>query len=353
LIRGHGGEVYHLARKLGLDPREILDFSSNVSPFPPPQGLYELLIQHLPEIERLPEVDSFTLREALAQRFGGPPTRYFPSSGTTEWIFALPQALKPSRVLVLAPTYADYEDAAQAAGVKVKALLAYEKELFRLPLEKLASEIRPGDLIFLCNPNNPTGTFWPRARLAKLLSSFPQAVFVVDESYLPFAAGEQESLLTLLPFPKNLVVLFSFSKIYRVPGLRLGFAAASGPLEEILSREELPWAVNRLAQIAGTFLLSCQNYEEKVRTFLQEERPRLAQRLADLGLRVFPSQANFLLLRLPKGLSGKEIFEKLLRQGILIRVCGNFRGLGEDFLRIALRTPEENEKLLQALARLL
>ena len=149
------------------------------------------------------------------------------------------------------------------------------------------------------------------------------------------------------------MVLFSFSKIYRVPGLRLGFAAASGPLEEILSREELPWAVNRLAQIAGTFLLSCQNYEEKVRTFLQEERPRLAQRLADLGLQVFPSQANFLLLRLPKGLSGKEIFEKLLRQGILIRVCGNFRGLGEDFLRIALRTPEENEKLLQALARLL
>ncbi|WP_168720023.1 threonine-phosphate decarboxylase CobD [Thermosulfurimonas marina] len=353
MIRGHGGEVYHLARALSLAPEEILDFSSNVSPLPPPEGLYELLSAHLSEIERLPEADSFSLREALAARFGGAPERYLPSSGTTEWIFALPRALGPRRVLILAPTYADYEDASRAAQVPVKILFAREEDLFHPPLKELTREIRPKDLVFLCNPNNPTGVFLPRASLSELIYSFPEATFVVDESYLPFAAEERESLLTLDPFPENLVVLFSFSKIYRVPGLRLGFAAAEGPLGGVLSDWQLPWAVNRLAQVAGPFLLSRKDHEERVRALVREERPRLAQGLSALGLRVFPSEANFVLTKLPENLSGERIFEELLKRKILVRVCGNFRGLSENFLRFALRSPAENDRLLQALADLL
>ena len=354
MIRGHGGEVYHLAREMGLSPEEILDFSSNVSPLPPPEGLYDLLQRHLREIEHLPEADSFTLRRALARRFGLPQEAFFPSSGTTEWIFALPEALKPQRVLILGPTYADYEDAAGRAGVRAHYVFARREDDFRPPLGELENLIAPGDLIFICNPNNPTGAFLKRESLYGLISRHPEAVFVVDESYLPFAAEDTESLLSARPYPENLVVLFSFSKIYRVPGLRLGLAAAEGPLFEVLRKRELPWAVNRLAQVAGEFLVGQREHEARVRKFLAEERPRVSVRLSALGLSVYPSRTNFLLVELPEGISGKEIRDRLLTEGrLLIRACGNFRGLSDRFIRVALRLPEENERLLYTLEQVL
>ena len=354
MIRGHGGEVYHLAREMGLPPGKILDFSSNVSPLPPPEGLYELLSRHLSEIERLPEADSFTLRRALARRFGLPEEAFFPSSGTTEWIFALPEALKPQRVLILGPTYADYEDAAGRAGIKAHYVFARKEDNFRPPLEELEDLFAPGDLVFLCNPNNPTGAFLKRETLYGLITRHPEAVFVVDESYLPFAAEDTESLLSARPYPENLVVLFSFSKIYRVPGLRLGLAASEGPLSEVLRSRELPWAVNRLAQVAGEFLVEQKEHEARVRAFLNEERPRVRRRLSALGLSVFPSRTNFLLAELPEGISGKDLRDRLLTEArLLIRACGNFRGLSDRFVRIALRSPEENERLLEALEQAL
>ncbi|MBX6423876.1 histidinol-phosphate transaminase [Thermosulfurimonas sp. F29] len=352
MIRGHGGEIYHLARELGLAPEDILDFSSNVSPLPPPEGLYRVLSEHLREIEHLPEVDSFALRRALSERFGPPPEAFFPSSGTTEWIFALPEALGARRILILTPTYADYEDAARRAGKVPLFFPAREEEDFRPPLQELEAAASPGDLVFLCNPNNPTGAFLERESLLTLIRKHGETFFVVDESYLPFAAEDRESLLTASPFPENLVVLFSFSKIYRVPGLRLGFAAAGAALRKKLASRELPWAVNRLAQVAGEYLLRQKFHEERVRRFVSEERRHLAERLSGLGLRTFPSRANFLLVKLPPGTSAPLLRDRLLRQHhLLVRSCHNFRGLSEEYLRIALRTPEENERLLHGLAR--
>lgn len=351
MILGHGGEIYHLARKLGLKPGEISDFSSNVSPLPPPEGLYEILRAKIHEIESLPEVDSFSLRKALAERFGLPPESFFPSSGTTEWIFALPSIIKPNRVVILGPTYADYEDAARRAGLPVIYVLAEENTEFEPPLSKLSETIKPGDLVFICNPNNPTGRFIPRKKLLDLIAAHPKTHFAVDESYLPFVAGDQESLLTARPFPEHVMVFFSFSKIYRIPGLRLGLLATGEKWKEKVSEKERPWAVNRLAQIAGEFLLKQKAYENKVRAFVKEEARKLVLELQALGFHPFPSQVHFLLLRVPGGLSGRRLKDKLLHgHHILIRACYNFYGLDDGFIRIALKGTEENQKLLQALA---
>ena len=354
MIRGHGGEIYHLARELGLKPEEIYDFSSNTSPLPPPEGLYQILRNHLHQIESLPEVDSFSLRKALAERFGLAPENFFPSSGTTEWIFYLPEILAPKRVVIPGPTYADYEDAARRAGLPVIHVLAEEHTGFEPPLSALSEALRPGDLVFICNPNNPTGGFIPRKRLLELVTTHPETHFVIDESYLPFGAEERESVLTAHPFPENVMVFFSFSKIYRVPGLRLGALATGEKWKERISERERPWAVNRLAQIAGEFLVKQVSYEKRVRAFVREEIRNLVPGLKDLGFHPFPSRVHFLLLRVPGGLSGRKLRDHLLRtHRILIRACHNFYGLDDRFIRISLRGKKENRKLLQALAHTL
>jgi len=144
MLRGHGGEIYHLALELGVSPAEIQDHSSNVSPLSPPAGLYSLLKRHLPEIEHLPEVDSFSLRRALAARFALPADCFLPSSGTTEWIFALPRVLSPERAFILGPTYGDYADSLRQARVPFEYLLARREEGFRPPLEELDARLGAG-----------------------------------------------------------------------------------------------------------------------------------------------------------------------------------------------------------------
>lgn len=349
MLRGHGGEIYTLAKRLGLSPEEIADHSSNVSPLPPPTGLYQWLTQNLKQIEALPEVDSETLREACSRKIGLEPELILPSSGTTEWIFALPRVIRPERVLVLAPTYADYADAAKAVGARVDYFLTRPEENFVPDLEALASEIPGHGLAFICNPNNPTGIWLEQKALLGLLHRFPDTVFVVDESYFDFVAGVEASLLSVRPFPDNLVVLRSFSKIYRIPGLRLGYAVAGPGLAPLLWREYLPWSVNRLAQVAGLWLLEQEDHRRAVRELIRQERRRLLPHFEDLpGVKCFPGKIHFFLLRLDRPVHA--VWERLLkRYRILVRKAENFVGLDEYYLRLALRAPEENDRLLQAL----
>ena len=353
MLRGHGGEIFFLAQELGVSPWEIQDHSSNLSPLPPPAGLYPLLSQGLPEIEFLPEVDSASLRQALAEKYGLSPEYFLPSSGTTEWIFALPR-LKPFRkALILGPTYSDYADALKLAQVPYEYLLAREEDGFRVSPEQLEAKLKEGvDLVFLCNPNNPTGVYFPLEALEEVLHCFPQTIFVCDESYLDFhPAGK--SALSLRPFPANLVVLRSFSKIYRVPGLRLGYCVSGSSLREDLWQTYLPWSVNRLAQLAGPWLLQQEGHVEQVRRFVQEERARFLPLLQELpGVRLLAGEVHFFLLKLDR--PAREVWQALLEgHRILVRDASNFVGLDARFLRLALRRRKENDRLLQALKEVL
>ena len=351
MLRGHGGEIYHLALELGVSPAEIQDHSSNVSPLSPPAGLYSLLKRHLPEIEHLPEVDSFSLRRALAARFALPADCFLPSSGTTEWIFALPRVLSPERAFILGPTYGDYADSLRQARVPFEYLLARREEGFRPPLEELDARLTGGELIFLCNPNNPTGVYLRPADLRSLMAAHPRSVFVVDESYVDFHP-EGRSLLED-GLPANAVVLYSFSKIFRLPGLRLGVCAAAEPQAKRLREAELPWAVNRLAQVAGPWLLEQGSHVQAVREFVERERRRFLPHLAEIaGLRVFAGEIHFFLLELDR--PARPVWEALLRRHlILVREASNFAGLGSNFLRLALKSEAENNRLLRALKEVL
>nr|WP_246325234.1 aminotransferase class I/II-fold pyridoxal phosphate-dependent enzyme [Dissulfurirhabdus thermomarina] len=353
-MHGHGGDVHGLARELGRSPGEILDFSGNISPLGPPEGLREALFACYPEVRFLPEVDSRSLREALAARYGGDPEGYLVGAGTTEWIHLLPAALRADPVVVPLPTYADYADAARQAGRPLRMIGPWpgpgEEEALAAALSAAAEE---GDrpLCFVCNPNNPTGRFLDPDALRALAEGHPRAAWVVDESYAPFVGPDAATSLLARELPGNLLVLRSFSKIYGVPGLRIGFAAGAPALLAPLRAAARPWSVDRLAQVAGVFLLGATGYEERVRGYWPPERDRLLAAIAEAApfLRPRPGAAHFTLCEVRPPWTARELTGALRRRGILVRDCGNFEGLRGEWVRISLRTPRENAALVRCL----
>ena len=215
--------------------------------------------------------------------------------------------------------------------------------------EDLAGSIHGAELLFLSNPNNPTGLVTGREELRKILKlcSNEHCVPVIDECFLDFTEGsEAQSLIPDLGQNPNLVILRAFTKTYAMAGLRLGYAlCGSKAFAERLQSAGQPWPVSNVAQTAGIAALQEEDYVNRLRTLISGERPRMIRALTALGLRVIPGEANYLLFCC----EDKELGEKLRKRGILIRDCRNYAGLTEGWYRIAIRSAAENDRLLQAL----
>ncbi|NVM23348.1 MAG: threonine-phosphate decarboxylase [Desulfobacterales bacterium] len=355
MIHGHGGNIYEIAKTLGCSAREILDMSSNVSPVGMPSGLGDVLSERCDEIISLPEVDSKGLRASFAASVGLKDDHVLAGNGTTEFIYTIPPALKAKKALIVGPTYSDYADACRAYGVETSFLLAREEEGFRPDIDEIPAGLDNVDTVFICNPNNPTGQLVPAAALKRIIEACPGVRFVVDESYLPFVPNwEAETLAGVAA--DNLIVLHSFSKIFAIPGLRLGFLIAAPDVINVFRPFKQPWSVNRLAQAAGSFLVSQQAFVEGVAQFVQKERKAFLGYLETLDtLTPFPGPVHFILFRLNGELRAPELFNLMAEHKILIRDCSNFYGLSDRFVRIALKTPEANKMcadiLISALSR--
>ncbi len=356
MLKGHGGDIYAVSKRTGIPAEELLDFSSNISPLPLPAGLEAMLCRHITEIRNLPEVDSMALRQLLASRFDLSPGQFLVSGGTTHWIYSLPLILEPSSVIIPCPTYADYEDGARCGKREVKCINFWMEEPGpgQFP-QKLISASRPGSMIFLCNPNNPTGGFINPSDLLEAISATPELFWVVDESYAPFAGPDCESSLLVRKLPGNCLVLRSFSKIFGIPGLRLGYAAGAEETMRGIASHMRPWQVNRLAQKAGEFLLSGTGYEKEVRQYCGTEKGHFLQMTSGIqGLEYLPGKTHFMLFRLCGSSHASDIAASLEQSGILVRDCSNFRGLEEGkFIRISIRERNANIRLARQLQKLL
>ena len=356
MISGHGGNIYELARRLGCDPAEIIDLSSNVNPLGPPHGLYDYLVQHIETVSALPEVDNRGIIRCYAEHLGISADRMIAGNGTTQFIYSIPAVLNVNRALIVGPTYSDYADACRLQGVRSEFFLCRELDGFRPDLDRLEEATAGADAVFICNPNNPTGALIPGDELKRLCRRRPQVRFIVDESYLPFVAdGEGQSLVR--SGIDNLLVLLSISKIYRIPGLRVGFLVASPATIATFVRGLWPWNVNQFGQAAVRFLCKAgadlDAFVAETRAHLDVERRRFEQRLSLIpGLRVFPSPTSFFLVRLPEGLSASMVWTALAQERILIRDCSNFRGLSDRFIRISPKTPDANRRVAERLADL-
>jgi len=356
VIAGHGGNIYDLARRLGCRLADIVDLSSNVNPLGPPPGLSDYLSQHMDVIKLLPEVDNQGIIQDYAGMLGVLPDHIIAGNGTTQLIYSIPRVLKVKKVLIVGPTYSDYADSCRLQGVPFEFLLCREEREFQPDIDYIEKNMAGADAVFICNPNNPTGALIPAERLKRLCRRNPNVRFIVDESYLPFViGGETESLVGC--GLENVLVLLSISKIYRIPGLRVGFLVAAPVTIAAFAECMWPWSVNSLGQAAVRFLTAAgsalDTFVTETRSYLDQQRRELRQRLHSIpGLKLYPSTTSFMLIRLPEGLSATTVYLHLAQDRILIRNCSNFQGLSDRFIRISPKGPEATRRVAERLAEL-
>lgn len=351
----HGGGVFALARSLGIPPEELLDFSANINPLGPAPGVQDAVCSSFHRLAHYPDRECYELRRALAGFHHVDVANIVAANGSTELIYLLPRLLPGGKGLIVAPAFSEYGRALEREGLDADYLLLSPADGFALSLEKLAARLADGcDLLFLCNPANPTGAILPLSMMEEIhrLCCDTGTFLVLDEAFMDFR--EEESAKGMLCERGGGIVLRSMTKFYAIPGLRLGYAMASaetiGRCSELLE----PWSVNTAAQIAGVASLADAGYREWTIRSVTAQRDALAAGLAALpGLAPFPSAANYLLVEIHSGARAAELRSALLPKGIVIRDCSNYRGLDERFFRVAVRSREENRRLLAALAEAL
>jgi threonine-phosphate decarboxylase len=356
MLKGHGGNSIELARQLGCPPQEIIDMSSNINPLGPPPGLIKYLEEHIEAIGKFPEVDSREISVQFADQCCIDPDRGLAGNGTTQFIYALPQALGIKSALISAPTYSDYADACRLNNVKTTFVIAEESRNFQPNLEEIKKYLDVVDSVFICNPNNPTGSLIPANDLKALCQAHPETLFIIDESYLSFIQGADEKSIRRQDL-SNLIVLISISKIFAIPGLRIGFVVSAPERMKQLRRFLQPWSVNSLAQLATGYLMA---QKEEVDTFIEKtnqlifaERKRFVTAFEDFSdIILYPSTTNFFIARLPNRLNADEVCSRLAGHKIMVRNCRNFYGLTNRHIRISLKLPEHNLVLAQKLLRI-
>lgn len=347
----HGSIGPSELRRRGLDPARVIDFSASVSPLGPPPGLWEAL--RLVDLTTYPDPECLELREALSSQLGIGPERILVGNGSTEIIHLLARAYLPSpagrpgnSVVLLNPTYGEYLGACRLAGASIFNLNASPSTGFRWDLPEAQAHIAAQQpaLVFVCNPNNPTGVYLPEPDVAGLADAAGLAggLLVLDEAYLNFVDNPWDSRSLLQR--GNVVLLRSMTKDYALTGLRLGYALAAEAVIARLAAFQPDWSVNSLAQAAGRVALADTDYLPRARQAVSQSRRFLTERLTALDFPALPSSANFLLV--PVG-SGTMMREQLLQRGLVVRDCTSF-GLA-DCVRIGLRSLPDCERLAAAM----
>lgn len=353
----HGGNVY-AARRRQAGGKEPLDFSANINPLGLSAKVREAVWEALPQVVHYPDADAAAIKAAIGRRYGLDAEYAVPGNGAAELVYALCQMLRPPRVLVTAPTFSEYEKAALAAGAEVEHHYLRPDNDFRIDAAAYADRVPRDGLVFLCNPNNPTGQLLARPDVAAIASAAAGrgALCLVDESFLDFLPDEENySVRTLLGSYKGLIILRSLTKFYAMPGLRLGFLWANPEVRALLVRGRDPWSVNTLAQAAGVAALADEPYRSASLQSLAPARRQFFDALSRLpGVRPFPSCANFLLVDVGgTGYSSGDLRGAMLAAGVLIRDCSNFPGLSSDYIRLAVRSPRENQVVVDAFRSIL
>lgn len=341
----HGGGVWLPNGKLGA----VEDFSANIWPYP----LDPFALQScFSALNVYPDADYRGLVSAAAGYYGVEEKQVFPANGSTEALYLAMLTLKPNRVAIFEPTFSEYARAAQWATsgkVEIVRILADDQDDFRPALPVPAA-----DVAIICNPNNPTGVFVPRIELLAWIQKCAKGgpFVIVDEAFVEFVEDQQPSLARAFMDNPNLLILRSMTKYFGIPGVRLGFALGPVSVIEKIWANRIPWSINTVAQQLGTHL-TCNSsaQESKIAETVARERVFLTNGLQELGWKVLPSAVNFLLCKLPAGLSNRKLLPQLLREGFLLRDAANFYGLDDSYVRCAVKVHSAHQSLLKAIAK--
>ena len=344
-----GKPIEELEREFGI--HDAIKLASNENPLPPSDRVQKAIVAALQHGNRYPDGSGFYLRQALAKKHGVTPEQIVLGNGSNELIELLVRAfLRPGDEAVMPhPSFVVYPMIVQAAGgVRVMVMLRD----YRLDLEAMARAITPmTKVVFIANPNNPTGTIVTAAEVEHFMARVPERTVVVfDEAYIEFALGPDfPESLQLVKQGRKVIVLRTFSKAASLAGLRVGYGVADADAIALMNRIRQPFNVNSLAQVAALAALEDDGHTLECVRMIEAGRHFLYDQFKNLGLSYVPSRANFILVDV--GRSAAEIYQKLLSQGVIVRPMTPF-GM-ETALRITVGTPEENRKLAKALQTVL
>ncbi|WP_210366671.1 threonine-phosphate decarboxylase CobD [Bacillus sp. REN3] len=344
----HGSNPQYLyaAMKLGM-PEEYVDFSANINPLGPPALLKKNWVGLFDRISDYPDPKGAGLRQKIAVKEGLEESWILIGNGGAELISLVGRLLAGKRAVIVQPAFSEYEEACSVNGCEVH---YHQLDLGSWELEEsvLSSKLQNSDALFLCNPNNPTGVYFPRRVILHLVEECRKhdCLLIVDEAFYDFVPG-YEPIVPYIKEYENLLVIRSMTKMFAIPGLRLGYLLAAPEVIRELARWQPQWGMNSIALKAGEWCLDSEQYIARTIQLIESEKQRLFDFYRKRGLKVSPSKANFYLLKDPALGDQLPFFQFLLQQGIIPRHTMNFPGLDGAWLRFAVKSPEDNKRLME------
>ena len=352
MLNGHGGNIKQICDKYGLDPDEIIDFSASINPLGCPDVVRKAVSEQFNEILNYPDSQCTELRKTIAGKISCSESNVIIGNGSNELFYLIPRALKPVKGVLLQPTFSEFKDAFCNSNVDVTEIVNDDNSFPTIStnISKLKSDEE--SMVFLCNPNNPTGQLTLKEDIIELVNDNPNRLIVIDEAFMDFVEkSEKYSVIKDAPLMDNLIVVRSLTKFYGFPGLRLGYLVSNESIVNKIMRYKEPWTVNTIAQVAGMAAINDDEFTVNTRQYVTGEKDFLYNGLNMIkGIQPLQPTVNFMLVKVEDiGKTSSEIQSLLLKHNILIRNCSNFTGLDETYFRVAVKTREENQKLLGAL----
>ena len=379
----HGGNIYKIFREKNI--KEILDYSSNINPYGIPESLKKRITENLEILERYPDPDYIELRQKLAHLNNVNMSDIILGNGATEIIFLFMKVINPKKILIVSPTFGEYERAVKATEmpgdtinlscsngnnknvenkkIEIEHFELKENDDFKLNIDNLKNELaKKYDLLIICNPNNPTGKFLKLSETEEILkecNKYNTKLFI-DEAFIDFLKdGMKESIINTKENKQNLFVTRAFTKFFAMPGLRLGYGIYfDKKLEKRISEKKEPWSVNNIAEMAGLTVLNDTKYIEETLKWIAEEKTYVYEKLNEInGIKPYKTEVNFITGKIDEklfseGLNVKILREKMLEQGILIRDASNFKFLDERFFRLAIKNRKNNDRVIETLKKI-
>lgn len=347
----HGGNIYRLRRE---GKGEILDYSSNINPFGIPKSFKELVISEFDNLEKYPDIEYIELREELGKYNGVGFKNIIVGNGATEILFLYAKSVKAKKVVIVSPTFAEYERAFKNTECLIEHYLLEESKEFKFDMDEFLEKNYQADVVVLCNPNNPTGKFISLEDIKKLNENLKKkgTKLLIDEAFIEFVEGWQEKTAINLK-DENIFVVRALTKFFAVPGIRFGYGVGwnSEFMEKIWNFKE-PWSVNTFAELSGKTMIKDSEYIKMSENWIKNEKKWFFERLSTLkNIKVYKTETNFILLKL-RNIEAKRLRELLIEKGILIRDASNFKGLDSSYIRLAIKNRENNFFVFEKLKEL-
>lgn len=351
-LPAHGANPKQLYDALNIEIKSpLIDFSENTNPYGIPSFLTKQWEKLQPLIGQYPEPHSETIVQVLAQKHQVKKEHIIVGNGATQCIYLLAHFLQRKRVLIVEPTFTEYKKALRLYGCDVKTVTLREEDEFSCSFEELKKEAQHVDAIFICYPNNPTGVLYERTELIQFLKTMNEQkkYVILDEAFIDFVMKDA-SIIPMIHSFDSVIVLRSLTKIFHLAGVRIGYIVSCNQetIEGIKKWQE-PWSVNKIAQQLGIFCLNQEEFIDGVKKKIAKERESMFSFFKEYNIPFIQSETNYYLMKAPIGKSTNELFFYLLNEGIVPRHTYNFQGLDGEYIRLAVKRKEENERLKQAL----